>query len=155
MIDRYTTPEMKRLWSEANRYRAWLRVELAATRAWEALGEVPAGTTDGLREALEAHPLDDTFAERVAEIEAETRHDIVAFTRALTERVGEDAKYIHLGLTLEPTWWIRRRIFCYEMRFRVHPGRCERAFVTRCETRPSSTSTPLASGAPTGFTPSR
>ena len=99
MIDRYTTPETKRLWSEANRYRAWLRVELAATRAWEALGEVPVGTTDRLEEALEAAPLGDAFAERVAEIEAETRHDIVAFTRALTECVGEDARYIHLGLT--------------------------------------------------------
>ena len=99
MLDRYSTPEMKRLWSETNRYRAWLEVELAATEAWEGLGEVPAGTAGRIREKLSKAPLDDRFAERVAQIEAETRHDIVAFTRALTERVGEDARFIHLGLT--------------------------------------------------------
>ena len=99
MIDRYTTPEMKALWSETNRYRAWLRVELAALEAWEDLGAVPSGTAQRIRETLVSGPLDDAFAERVAEIERETKHDIVAFTRALTERVGEDAKWIHLGLT--------------------------------------------------------
>jgi adenylosuccinate lyase len=99
MIARYSTPEMTALWSEANRYRSWLEVELAATEAWEGLGEVPAGTVDRLRASLAAAPLDEAFAERVAEIEAQTRHDIVAFTRALTERVGEDARFVHLGLT--------------------------------------------------------
>ena len=99
MIDRYTTPEMSALWSEANKYRTWLSVELAATEAWESLGEVPAGTAAGILETLRDAPLDEAFAQRVAEIEATTRHDIVAFTRALTERVGEDARYIHLGLT--------------------------------------------------------
>ena len=99
MIDRYTTPEMKTLWSETNRYRAWLEVELAATEAWEDVGAVPEGAAERIREALESQPLDDAFAERVAAIERETKHDIVAFTRALTERVGEDAKWIHLGLT--------------------------------------------------------
>ncbi len=99
MIERYTTPEMKTLWSETRKYQAWLEVELAATRAWEDLGEVPTGTAERIRETLQSRPLDDAFAERVAEIEAQTRHDIVAFTRALTERVGEEAKYIHKGLT--------------------------------------------------------
>jgi len=99
MIDRYTTPEMRRLWGGASRYQAWLRVELAATRAWEALGEVPAGTAERIAEAVRERPLDDAFAKRVGEIEATTRHDIVAFTRALGERVGEAARFIHLGLT--------------------------------------------------------
>ncbi|MDQ3460992.1 MAG: adenylosuccinate lyase [Deinococcota bacterium] len=99
MIDRYSTPEMNTLWSEANRYRVWLDIELAATGAWEGLGEVPPGTAARIRSSLEARPLDEAFAERVRELEAETRHDIVAFTRALTERVGEEARYIHLGLT--------------------------------------------------------
>ncbi len=99
MIERYSTPEMTALWSEANRYRTWLTVELAATKAWEALGEVPAGTSERLDEKARANPLDDAFAARVAELEAGTRHDIVAFTRALTERFGEDARFIHLGLT--------------------------------------------------------
>ncbi len=99
MIDRYSTPEMNTLWSEANRYRVWLDIELATTGAWEGLGEVPPGTAARIRSSLEARPLDEAFAERVRELEAETRHDIVAFTRALTERVGEEARYIHLGLT--------------------------------------------------------
>ena len=99
MIERYTTPEMKTLWSETKRYQVWLRVELAATEAWEDLGEVPTGTAERIRETLQDQPLDDAFAGRVAEIEAQTRHDIVAFTRALTERVGDEAKYIHKGLT--------------------------------------------------------
>ena len=99
MIDRYTTPEMSALWSEANKYRTWLTVELAATEAWESLGEVPAGTAASILETLRDAPLDEAFAKRVSEIEATTRHDIVAFTRALTERVGADARFIHLGLT--------------------------------------------------------
>ena len=99
VIERYSTPEMTALWSEANRLRTWLTVELAATRAWEDTGEVPAGTSRRLDKKARANPLDDAFAERVAELEAETRHDIVAFTRALTERFGEDARFIHLGLT--------------------------------------------------------
>ena len=99
MIPRYSTPEMTALWSETRRYQTWLEVELAATRAWEALGDVPAGTADALQKKADAAPLDDTFAARVAELEAQTRHDIVAFTRALTERFGEDARFIHLGLT--------------------------------------------------------
>ena len=99
MIERYSPQDFTELWSEANRYRSWLKIELAATKAWQTLGEVPAGTAERIETALTAHPLDEAFAERVAEIEAVTRHDIVAFTRALTERVGEDAKYIHLGLT--------------------------------------------------------
>ena len=99
MIDRYSTPEMKTLWSEANRYRNWLELELAATEAWEDLAELPAGTTKRIREALVGNEIDEAFAIRVAEIEELTKHDIVAFTRALTERIGDDAKYIHLGLT--------------------------------------------------------
>ena len=99
MIERYTTPEMKTLWSETKRYQVWLRVELAATEAWEDLGEVPSGTAKRIRDTLQNQSLDDAFAERVAEIEVQTRHDIVAFTRALTERVGDEAKYIHKGLT--------------------------------------------------------
>ena len=99
MIDRYLTPEMKTLWSEASRYRAWLRVELSAMQAQGELGEVPASAYADLAPLTEANPLDDAFAERVAEIESVTRHDIVAFTTALTERYGESARFVHHGLT--------------------------------------------------------
>jgi len=94
---------MSRLWSEAERYRTWLEVELAATEAFESLGEVPAGTTERLRAAATARPLDDGFAARVATLEEQTRHDIVAFTRAIGEHFADDAgdatRYIHYGLT--------------------------------------------------------
>jgi len=90
---------MRALWSEAQTYRSWLEVELAVTEAWERLGEIPVGVSARLRAAAAQAPLDDAFAERVAELEAVTRHDIVAFTRALTERFGPEARFIHLGLT--------------------------------------------------------
>ncbi|BBN94514.1 adenylosuccinate lyase, purB [Deinococcus grandis] len=99
MIDRYLTPEMKALWSEASKYRAWLRVELAAMQAQARHGEVPQDAYDTLIARSEADPLDEAFALKVAEIEAVTRHDIVAFTRALTDRYGDEARFIHHGLT--------------------------------------------------------
>ena len=99
MIDRYTPSDLKLLWGEVNKYKVWLEVEMAATLAWEQKGDIPKGTTEQINEALKTNPLDEDFAQRVAELEAETKHDIVAFTRALTERIGESAKYIHMGLT--------------------------------------------------------
>jgi len=99
VIDRYLTPEMKALWSEASKYRAWLRVELAAMQAQARHGEVPQAAFDTLTAKSEADPLDEAFALKVAEIEAVTRHDIVAFTRALTDRYGDEARFIHHGLT--------------------------------------------------------
>ena len=99
MIDRYLTPEMKELWSEANRYRAWLKVELSALAAQADLGEVPKSAHAELTELTQADPLDEAFAVRVAEIENVTRHDIVAFTTALTERYGDAARFVHHGLT--------------------------------------------------------
>ncbi len=101
MIERYQTPEMQALWTEANKYRMWAEVEALVLEAWERLEAVPPGTAHRLRQALEARPIDDAFARRVAEIEAETRHDIVAFTRALVEwtALEEVARYLHLGLT--------------------------------------------------------
>src|SRR5690606_4045029 len=99
VIDRYSTPEMKALWSEAERYRAWRRVDLAATEALGALGEVPRATAGAIRRAVAERPLDEAFAARVAEREAVTRHDVVAFPRALSERVGEPARFVHYGLT--------------------------------------------------------
>ena len=90
---------MARLWSESEKYRVWLEVELAAVDAWAELGQVPLEAALSLREQSRRQPLDDAFAARVAEIEAQTRHDIVAFTTALSERYGEHARFVHLGLT--------------------------------------------------------
>jgi len=101
MIERYQTPEMKALWSEARKYQAWALVERLALEAWEGLGVVPKGVAARLGAALERRPINEAFARRVEEIEAETRHDIVAFTRALTEwtQDPEVARWLHLGLT--------------------------------------------------------
>ncbi|GGM95956.1 adenylosuccinate lyase [Thermus composti] len=101
MIARYQTPEMAALWSEENRYRMWALVEAYALEAWEALGQVPKGLAARLLKKLEERPLDAAFAQRVAELEAVTRHDLVAFTRALAEWAEDEevGRYLHLGLT--------------------------------------------------------
>ena len=101
MISRYQTPQMAELFSEARRYQTWALVEAYVLEAWQSLGQVPAGTAERLLDNLAQDPLDQNFAERVAELEAQTRHDVVAFTRALSERYPDPAlaRYIHLGLT--------------------------------------------------------
>ncbi|MEM1043192.1 MAG: adenylosuccinate lyase [Bacteroidota bacterium] len=94
MIARYTRPEMAALWSEEGQFQAWLDVELAACAAWsEATGAVPA-------EDVEVLYRDARFdVDRIHEIEEETRHDVVAFTRAVSETLGEEKKWVHYGLT--------------------------------------------------------
>jgi len=93
MIDRYTRPGMAKLWSEDNRYQKWLEVELLAAEAWAELGVVP-------REAAQLLRKNARFdVKRINEIEAETRHDVVAFTRCIAENLGEESKYLHYGLT--------------------------------------------------------
>ncbi|KRM12688.1 adenylosuccinate lyase [Paucilactobacillus suebicus] len=93
MIDRYTRPEMGNIWSLKNRYQAWLDVEIAATNAWVEQGEVPAEDAKKISENAKF------TVERVAEIEAVTHHDIVAFTRTVSESLGEEKKWVHFGLT--------------------------------------------------------
>ncbi|MEM7788739.1 MAG: adenylosuccinate lyase [Bacteroidota bacterium] len=94
MIDRYTRPEMGALWTEDAQYQAWLDVELAACWAWStATGQIPMADV----EALYAEASFDI--DRIHEIEAETRHDVVAFTRAVSETLGEERKWVHYGLT--------------------------------------------------------
>ncbi|MBU2516696.1 MAG: adenylosuccinate lyase, partial [Proteobacteria bacterium] len=93
MIARYTLPEMGRIWSDENRYAKWLDVELAACRAWNKLGRIP-GEDLAEIEAKAAFEV-----ERVEEIEAETRHDVIAFLTNVAEHVGPASRYVHLGLT--------------------------------------------------------
>ena len=93
MIDRYTRPEMGRLWTYEQRLNAWLEVELAVCEAWASLGVIPAESMATIR-ARAAFS-----AERVLAIEEKTRHDVIAFLRAVEENVGPDSRYIHLGCT--------------------------------------------------------
>ncbi|MFT8872139.1 MAG: adenylosuccinate lyase [Sporolactobacillus sp.] len=93
MIDRYTRPEMGAIWTEENKYRAWLEVELLACEGWSTLGKIPKEDVAKLRERA-------TFTvERIHEIEEETRHDVVAFTRTVSESLGDEKKWVHYGLT--------------------------------------------------------
>lgn len=93
MLERYTRPEMAKVWSLQNQYQTWLDVEIAVTAGWVAEGHVPQADLDAIREKANFDP------ERIAEIEKETRHDVVAFTRNVSESLGDERKWIHYGLT--------------------------------------------------------
>ena len=93
MLERYTRPEMGKVWTDENRYNAWLKVEIAATNAWAQQGEVPKEDAKKIAENASF------TAERVAELEAITHHDVVAFTRTVSESLGEEKKWVHFGLT--------------------------------------------------------
>ena len=93
MIDRYTRPEIARIWTLENKFKTWLDIEIYACEAWSELGHIPKEDVDLIREKA-------TFnVERILEIEAETRHDVVAFTRCVSESLGEEKKWVHYGLT--------------------------------------------------------
>ncbi|WAA12596.1 adenylosuccinate lyase [Fervidibacillus halotolerans] len=93
MIERYTRPEMGAIWTEENKYKAWLEVEILACEAWSELGVIPKEDVEKIRKGA-------SFSvERIKEIEAETKHDVVAFTRAVSESLGDEKKWIHYGLT--------------------------------------------------------
>ncbi|SEN40402.1 adenylosuccinate lyase [Paenisporosarcina quisquiliarum] len=93
MIERYTRPEMGAIWTEQNKYNAWLEVEILACEAWAEIGDIPKEDTVLLRKNASFD------VDRILEIEKETRHDVVAFTRAVSETLGEERKWVHYGLT--------------------------------------------------------
>ena len=93
MIPRYTRPDMARIWSDENRFRTWLAVEVAATETLAEAGMVPREAARAIRERA------DFDLDRIAEIEAEVRHDVIAFTTAVAEIVGPHARWFHYGLT--------------------------------------------------------
>ena len=93
MIDRYTRPPMGDLWSEEQKFQSWLDVELAACAAWSEIGAIPPEDVETLYDEA------DFDVDRIKEIEKETKHDVVAFTRAVSETLGEEKKWVHYGLT--------------------------------------------------------
>ncbi|MCO6531571.1 adenylosuccinate lyase [Lactobacillus sp.] len=93
MLERYTRPEMGKIWSDENKYAAWLKVEIAATNAWSEIGEVPREDAAKIAQNARFTP------ERVAELEQVTHHDVVAFTRTVSESLGPEKKWVHFGLT--------------------------------------------------------
>ncbi|HYL92484.1 MAG TPA: adenylosuccinate lyase [Alphaproteobacteria bacterium] len=93
MIPRYTRPDMGRVWSDENKYRCWLQVEVAASLTLAAAGVVP-------RQAAKAIAERGGFdLARIQEIEAEVKHDVIAFTTAVSEKIGQEARWLHYGLT--------------------------------------------------------
>ena len=93
MIERYTRPEMGAIWTEENKFKAWLEVEILACEAWSELGVIPKEDVTLLRQNASFD------INRIYEIEQSTRHDVVAFTRAVSETLGEERKWVHYGLT--------------------------------------------------------
>lgn len=93
MIERYSRPVMRKIWTEENKFNAYLKVETLACRAWNELGVIPKEDVD----LIEANAKFDI--QRIYEIEQQTKHDVVAFTRAVSESLGEERKWVHYGLT--------------------------------------------------------
>ena len=93
MIERYTTPRMKFLWSDQNRFQKWLDIELLACEAQAKLGIIPKSALPKIRKKAKFD------VERIAQIEEKTKHDVVAFLTNLAENIGKEAKYVHYGMT--------------------------------------------------------
>ena len=97
MIDRYSRPKMKQVWSDENKYGKWLQVELAVCEAWAEEGTIPWEDMERLRGARYDH-------RRMEEIFQRTRHDVTAFLSSVTENLGEEGRWLHLGLTSSDVW---------------------------------------------------
>ena len=93
MIERYTLPEMGEIWTDNYKLKTWLQVEIAVCEAQAELGYIPTEAVDEIKAKADFDP------QRVLEIEAEVRHDVIAFLTNVNEYVGDAGRYIHLGLT--------------------------------------------------------
>jgi adenylosuccinate lyase len=93
MIERYARHEMASIWTDEAKYALWLEVELAACEAWAALGAIPREALAAIKGKADFDPA------RIAAIEAEVHHDVIAFLTAVAEKVGPESRFIHLGLT--------------------------------------------------------
>ncbi len=92
MIERYCRPQMKRIWSDESKFARWLEVEIAVCEAWSELGAIP-------REAVPKIKLARLNPKRMEELLAETHHDMTAFLGSVSESLGDESRFIHLGLT--------------------------------------------------------
>ncbi len=93
MIDRYSRSEMTRIWSEEARFQKWLEVEVLATEALARSGSVPRNVAARIKKKARIHVV------RIREIEKEVRHEVIAFLRSMAEYLGDDARFVHVGLT--------------------------------------------------------
>jgi adenylosuccinate lyase len=93
MVDRYEAAEIRGIWSEKNKFRKWLEVELAITETWAEMGAVPAASLENIRANAAVDPA------RIHEIEKKVKHDVIAFLTSLEESIGKDSAYVHKGIT--------------------------------------------------------
>ena len=93
MISRYSREKMTKIWSPENRYQKWLDVEIMACEAMAKLGKIPENSLKNIKQKVAIN------VKRIDEIEKTTKHDVIAFLTSLTEKVGEDGRFIHMGLT--------------------------------------------------------
>src|SRR5918999_6177796 len=93
MISRYTQPEMGRIWSEENNFQKWLDVEILAAEALAQMGKVPKAAIARIRKNARFE------VRRIREIESEVKHEIIAFLSAVAESIGDDARFLHVGMT--------------------------------------------------------
>ncbi|GAG11665.1 unnamed protein product, partial [marine sediment metagenome] len=92
MIERYSRPQMRNIWSDETKFAQWLRVEIAVCEAWAEMGKIPSQAMAKIRNAR--YDLD-----RIAEFLRVTHHDMTAFLNSVAESLGDESRFIHLGLT--------------------------------------------------------
>ena len=93
MIARYSRKELTTIWSEENKYKIWLDVEIAAAQAMERLGQIPKGVSSTVRKKAKIN------VKRIHDIETKVKHDVIAFLTSVTEKAGIKARYLHQGMT--------------------------------------------------------
>ena len=93
MINRYARKELLDIWSEENKYRIWLDVEIAAAQAMEKLGQIPKGVSSIVKKKAKIN------VNRIHAIESKVKHDVIAFLSSVTEKAGIKARYLHQGMT--------------------------------------------------------
>ena len=96
MIERYTRKEMGQIWSDLNKFRLWLKVELAVCKAWHKLGKIP---QEALKEIEKRTFVDEKVVEKIYQYERVYKHDVLAFVSAINEQIPEYSHYFHMGLT--------------------------------------------------------
>ncbi|MBO4667738.1 MAG: adenylosuccinate lyase [Bacilli bacterium] len=93
MILRYSRDKMRKIWTDENKYNTFLKIEVLASRAWSELGVIPSSDVDKIEKNAKVN------VKRIAELEGVTKHDVIAFTRSISESLGEEKKWVHYGLT--------------------------------------------------------
>jgi len=99
VIDRYTLPEMGRVWSEESKYQAWLRVEMAVCEAYAKRGRIHANVMARIRQKARVD------VGRILAIQERVKHEMIALLTSLEEQLGEDSRFVHIGLTTSDVWY--------------------------------------------------